>query len=90
MELLPGLDTGGMAERVAQVRMDHPLESLNDVQSIPGAGPKISSQLTNIVTFKSRYFRIRIDIMNDETGGGHGYEIIIDRTSRQIVRWEES
>lgn len=90
MELLPGLDTGGMAERVAQFRMDHPLESLNDVQSIPGAGPKISSQLTNIVTFKSRYFRIRIDIMNDETGGGHGYEIIIDRTSRQIVRWEES
>lgn len=90
LELLPGLDTGGMAERLVQARTDKPLESLNDVQSIPGANPKISSQLTNIVTFRSRYFRINIDMMTEGSGAVKAYEIIIDRTTRQIVRWEEA
>ena len=90
LELLPGLDTGGMAERVAQSRTENPLESLNDVQSLPGAGPKTSSQLTNIVTFKSRYFLLKIDSIDADRAGGISYRIILDRTTKQIVRWEET
>lgn len=87
MELLPGLDTGGMAQRVAQARTEKPLETLRDVQSLPGAGPKISSQLTNIAAFKSRYIRIDISSLAEE--GGKSFSIIIDRTAKQIVKWEE-
>ena len=90
MELLPGLDTGGMAERVAQSRVEKPLESLTDVQSLPGAGPKASSQLTNIVTFSSRYFLLKIDSIDADGAGGISYRIILDRTTKQIVRWEET
>ena len=89
MELLPGLDTGGIAARIAQVRVETPLETLQDVQNIPGASAKTSSRLTNIVTFKSRYFHVKIDTLND-AGGGVKFDIIFDRTTKQIVRWEES
>ncbi len=89
MELLPGLDTGGMAERVAQSRMEKPLETLQDVQSLPGAGPKTSSQLTNIAAFSSRYFLLKIDSVNTDGAGGISYRIILDRTTKQIIRWEE-
>ena len=90
MELLPGLDTGGLAARIAQVREEQPLESLRDVQSIPGASPKTSTQLTNIVGFKSRYFLVNIQCLSDAEDGGTSFSIIIDRTIRKIVRWEES
>ena len=89
MELLPGLDTGGLAERIAQVRTSEPLQSMQDVERIPGASAKISSRLTNIVSFKSRYFHVRIDTFND-SGSGITFNIIFDRTTKQIVRWEES
>ena len=89
MELLPGLDTGGLAERIAQVRTSEPLQSMQDVEKIPGASAKISSRLTNIVSFKSRYFHVRIDTFND-SGSGITFNIIFDRTTKQIVRWEES
>ena len=89
MELLPGLDTGGLAERIAQVRLESPLETLQDVESIPGASARVSSRLTNIVAFKSRYFQVSIDVIN-EADSGIKFDIIFDRTTKQIVRWEES
>ena len=91
MELLPGLDTGGLAERLAQSRLEEPLQTLEDVQKLPGASPRTSTQLTNIVAFKSRYFEIKIDCF-DEYGGSEGgisFKIIIDRSTKQIARWEE-
>ena len=89
MELLPGLDTGGLAERVAQVREEEPLSSLQDVEKIPGSSARISSRLTNIVAFKSRYFHVSITTVNEE-GSGINFSIIFDRTTKQIVKWEES
>ncbi|MBQ7217598.1 MAG: general secretion pathway protein GspK [Synergistaceae bacterium] len=88
MEILPGLDVGGIAARIEQTRKDTPLQTLNDVQNLPGAGPKTATQLTNIVAFKSRYFRVKIDCISDNEGG-HSYIIVFDRTTKQIVRWEE-
>ncbi|MBQ7543555.1 MAG: general secretion pathway protein GspK [Synergistaceae bacterium] len=93
MELLPGLDTNGLAQRIAQIRQEEPLTSLNDVQRIPGAGPKTSTQLTNIAAFKSRYFLLKIDTLESLSGredGGTSFRIIFDITTRSIVRWEES
>ena len=89
LELLPGLDTG-LAPRVVQARNDEPLQSLSDIQKIPGASARTSTLLTNIAGFQSRYFMMQIHCLDEGGEGGSAFNIIIDRTTRQIVRWEET
>ena len=89
MELLPGLDRGDLAEKIAEVRTEKVLESFSDVQNLPGASPRTSTLLTNIADFKSRYFNIRLEYLSPDGEGGSSYNVIFDRTSRNIVRWEE-
>lgn len=88
MELLPGLDTG-LAARVALERNNEPLQSLEDIQKMPGASARTATLLTNIAAFQSRYFMMKIHSLNDSGEGGTEFSIIFDRTTRQIVRWEE-
>lgn len=88
MELLPGLDIGQIAQSIENARKDKPLESLADIQTLPGAGPRTATQLTNIAAFKSRYFHVSIECMTDSEEG-KSFSIIFDRTTRQIVKWEE-
>ena len=89
MEIMPGLDVGGLAERLARERMNTPFESFEQLSQLPGASPKTSTQLINIATFKSRYFQVEIDCFDQNTTGGTSFNIIFDRTTKQIVRWEE-
>ena len=89
MELLPGLDTGGLAERIARERRETPLQTLDELSKFPGASPKTSTQLTNIAAFKSRYFQVDIECFDQNSTGGTSFQVIIDRTTKQIVRWEE-
>ena len=89
MEILPGLKERSLAERLEQSRKDEPLKSLRDVQSLPGASPRTSTLLTNIATFKSRYFNVKIECLEDNADGGTSFNIIFDRNTKQIVRWEE-
>ena len=88
MELLPGLDNG-LADRIARARNEEPLERLDDLTKLPGASAKTSTQLTNIAAFKSRYCMMKIDCLDDNGEGGTSFRIIFDKTTRQIVRWEE-
>ena len=90
MELIPGLDSGGVAQSIAEYREENAITSLSDVQKIPGASARTSNQIMNIVGFKSRYFSIKIECMASEGEGVSSYEVIYDRTTKQIVRWEES
>ncbi len=90
IELMPGLDVGGIAQRIAQVRTEKPLETLRDIETLPGAGPKTATQLTNIVCFKSRYVLMKINCVTEyDTEGGNAYRAVIDKTTKQIVKWEE-
>lgn len=88
LRLLPGLD-GGQAERVEAYRREHVLRSLQDVQSIPGLTARTATRLTNLAAFKSRYFALRVEFV-DESPGGTSFNIIFDRTEKKVVRWEES
>lgn len=90
MELLPGLDVGGLAQSIADYRAENAIESLRDIQKIPGASARTSTRLTNIAGFKSRYFSIKIDCMSTESESVSSYSAIFDRTTKQLVRWEES
>ncbi|MBQ3625590.1 MAG: general secretion pathway protein GspK [Synergistaceae bacterium] len=88
LALLPGL--GAMqAAALVEYRKDRVLRSFEDIQGIPGFTAKNSTQLTNIAGFKSRYFSLRIEFL-DESEGGSSFNIIFDRNSKKIVRWEES
>ena len=88
MELLPGLDTGQIAQSIASARTEKPLETLRDVQNLPGASTRISTQLTNIAAFKSRYFQVNIECLSDNESGT-SYNIVFDRETKQIMKWEE-
>ena len=89
MELLPALNTGGLAERIVRERQETPLQTLDDISKLPGASPKTATQLTNIAAFKSRYFQVDIECFDQNTEGGTSFQIIFDRNTKQIVRWEE-
>lgn len=88
LELLPGLNAGGLARTIDEYRRENAIENMSGLLKIPGFSARNSNQLTNIITFKSRYYQVRIDI----TGEGENvssYNIILDRTTKNIVRWEE-
>ncbi|MBR1671375.1 MAG: general secretion pathway protein GspK [Fretibacterium sp.] len=88
LRLLPGLDDVQVSRLVAY-RAERTLGSLEDVQEIPGLSPRTATQLTNLAGFKSRYFALRIEFL-DESPGGTAFNIIFDKTTRRVVRWEES
>lgn len=89
MELLPGLDTGGLAKSISEHRTENAIENFQDLQKIPGASARTSTQLTNIVSFKSRYFNIKLESMSDEDEETSSFTVIFDRTAKKIVKWEE-
>lgn len=89
LELLPGLDAGGLAKSIEEYRKDKPLESISDIRSIPGAGARTSNQLMNIAAFKSRYFSVKLECVEEGGNGGRTFNVIIDRNTKQTVRWEE-
>ncbi|MBQ7592986.1 MAG: general secretion pathway protein GspK [Synergistaceae bacterium] len=89
MELLPGLENG-LADRIARARIEEPIEKLSDLTKLPGASAKTSTQLTNIAAFKSRYCMMKIECLNEDGEGGTSFTIIFDKTTRQIVKWEEA
>lgn len=89
MELLPGLDTGGLAQSIAEHRTENAIENFQDLQKLPGASARTSTRLTNIVSFKSRYFNIKLESMNEEDDETASFTVIFDRTAKKIVGWEE-
>ena len=89
MELLPGLDTGGLAERIVRTRMEEPLTGMNDLQRLPGASGRTSTLLMNIAGFKSRYLEIKLEQVSGDGDSGSSYRVVFDRNSKQIVKWEE-
>lgn len=91
MELLPGLDERGLAQRIAEVRQEEPITNFKDVQNLPGASPRTATLLTNLVGFKSRYLEIKIEsLLENGSRGGTSFNIIFDRSTKKIVRWQET
>jgi hypothetical protein len=88
MELLPGLDRS-LAEKIVDYREREALKGTADLRRIPGFPAKAVTTLMNLTAFKSRYFMIKIEIL-EETGGGMGFNVVFDKTAGKIVRWEES
>ncbi|MDR1379307.1 MAG: general secretion pathway protein GspK [Synergistaceae bacterium] len=88
MEILPGLDRS-LAEKIADYREQEALKGTADLRRIPGFPAKAVTTLMNLTAFKSRYFMIKIEIL-EETGGGTSFNVIFDKTAGKVVRWEES
>ncbi|MDR1979880.1 MAG: general secretion pathway protein GspK [Synergistaceae bacterium] len=87
MEILPGLDKT-LAEKIADSRENAPLKGTADLRKIPGFPAKTVTALMNLATFSSRYFMIKVELLED-TGGGSSFNIVFDKTAGAIVRWEE-
>jgi len=87
MEILPGLDRS-FAEKIADHRMEKALTSMSDLREIPGFPPRAQAALMNIAEFGSRYFMIKIEVLDDK-GGGTSFNVVFDKTSAAVLRWEE-
>ncbi len=87
MAILPGMDIS-LAGLIAEARNKDVLKSIDNLRSIPGFPAKSATQLLNLAGFKSRYFSLRIEFL-EESAGGSAYNIIFDGIGGTIVRWEE-
>jgi hypothetical protein len=87
MAILPGLDET-LAAKIADHRDREALRNTSDLRKIPGFPPKAITTLMNLAAFNSRYFAIRVELLED-AGGGTSFSIIVDKTAGRVVRWEE-
>jgi hypothetical protein len=87
MAILPGLDDM-LAAKIADYRDRTPLKGTADLRSIPGFPPRAITTLMNLAAFNSRYFEVRIELLED-TGGGTSFTIVVDKTTGRVSRWEE-
>ncbi|MDR2174728.1 MAG: general secretion pathway protein GspK [Synergistaceae bacterium] len=87
LEILPGLDRT-LAEKIVEFREREPLKKIADLRDIPGFPPRAVTGLTNLVDFRSQYFMIKIEMLED-LGGGTSFNIIFDKSAGRVVRWEE-
>ena len=87
MEILPGLDKM-QAEKIADYRNKEAITSTSDLRKIPGFPAKAMASMMNISTVSSRYFMIRIELL-ENNGGGTSINAIFDKSSSKVVRWEE-
>ncbi|MDR1376863.1 MAG: general secretion pathway protein GspK [Synergistaceae bacterium] len=87
LEILPGLDRS-LAEKIVDYREREPLRRTADLRNIPGFPARTVSNLMNLADFSSRYFTIKIELLED-TGGGSSFNIVFDKTAGKVVRWEE-
>ena len=87
MEILPGLDKT-LAEKIVDYREREPLRRTADLRQIPGFPAKSVTTLMNLADFSSRYFMIKMELLED-SGGGSSFSIVFDKTSGTVVRWEE-
>jgi type II secretory pathway component PulK len=88
MEILPGLDRA-LAEKIAEYREKEALKTTSALRDIPGFPARAISTLMNLAAVSSRYFALKIEMLED-TGGGTGFNVIFDKTSGKILRWEEN
>jgi hypothetical protein len=87
MEILPGMDRP-LAEKIEDHRRKKALTGMSDLREIPGFPQRSQAALTNIVDFASRFFMIKIEMLEDN-GGGTSFSVVFDKTSGTVVRWEE-
>ena len=87
MEILPGMDRT-LAEKVEEYRDKQALTGMDDLGKIPGFPPRTRSGLMNVAVFDSKFFLIKIEMMEND-GGGTSYNVVFDKTSGAVVKWEE-
>lgn len=87
MEILPGMNRS-LAETIADFRERQAITSMDDLSRIPGFPPRARTALMNVAGFASRFLMIQIKVL-EESGGGTSFNVVFDRTSGTIVRWEE-
>ncbi|MDR2528273.1 MAG: general secretion pathway protein GspK [Synergistaceae bacterium] len=89
MELLPGLNRT-LAENIAAYREREALRGIGSLRAVPGFPTRATPVLRNLAAFGSRYFSITIEPLDaEEMGVNVRFQIVFDKTSGGIVRWEE-
>lgn len=78
------------ARSFATMRMIYPIKNLDDLKKIPSIPHDVIIKLSNVISFESSYFRLKINVSyGDEKY--RNFRIILKRENDlcSVVRWEE-
>ena len=78
------------ARNFVAMRVMYPIKSLNDLKKIPGIPLNVITKLSNVISFESSYFRLKIKVSAGDKKE-RNFRIILKREndSCSVVRWEE-
>lgn len=78
------------ARNFVAMRVMYPIKSLNDLKKIPGIPLNVITKLSNVISFESSYFRLKINVSYGDKKE-RNFRIILKREndSCSVVRWEE-
>ena len=78
------------ARNFVAMRMMYPIKSLDDLKKIPGIPLNVITKLSNVISFESSYFRLKIKVSAGDKKE-RNFRIILKREndSCSVVRWEE-
>ena len=78
------------ARNFVAMRMMYPIKSLDDLKKIPGIPLNVITKLSNVISFESSYFRLKINVSYGDKKE-RNFRIILKREndSCSVVRWEE-
>lgn len=88
LSVLNGLNER-LAEEIVALRLRKEIKDLDDLKAIPNFPPRAIPMLMNMVGFTSSYFNLKIKIFATAGSSVRYFDIIIEKSSGNIVRWEE-
>lgn len=89
--LLEGVDES-MALEILEARSLKPFTDLEDLSSLSSFPDDLLPRIMNIVTFKSDYFSVVLNILSSDNKAGMTYRAILKKSGNSapsIVKWEE-
>lgn len=79
-----------VADALVYYRLNHPIDKIDDLKSVPGFPSAVIAKITNIIDVKSNYFRIIINVTKGKDKN-RNFKITVkkDKDTVHTVRWEE-
>jgi type II secretory pathway component PulK len=91
LTLLEGVDES-MALEIVEARSQNPFTDLEDLSRLSSFPDDVLPRIMNIVTFKSDYFSVVLNILSSDNKSGMTYRAILKKSGNSapsIVKWEE-
>lgn len=88
LALLDGLNER-LAAEIVEYRMSNEIQALDDLKEIAGFPAQAMPVLMNIIGFTSSYFLLKLELVAEGGVSEKYFDIVVDKSTGRVVRWEE-